>query len=96
MNYFAKSKELWAVRIIRMFINPRPNNNTMKQMIKTMPKVVENRRYVISEVASILKVPVTRLYLHAKNGKIHAEKREVDNKLVVTSEEIIKYWHQYN
>lgn len=52
--------------------------------------------YGMSEAARLLEVPIRRLYLHVKVGKIEARKREVDGRLVISGQEIMRYWHSYN
>lgn len=68
----------------------------MKVMNKRMPKVQAVRMYGMSEAARLLEVPIRRLYLHVKVGKIEARKREVDGRLVISGQEIMRYWHSYN
>lgn len=68
----------------------------MKKMTKRMPKVQAVRMYGISEAARLLEIPIRRIYLHIKVGKIEARKREVDSRLVISGQEIVKYWHKFN
>lgn len=68
----------------------------MKSMNRKMPNVQAVRMYGVSEAARLLEVPIRRLYLHIKTGKIEARKREVDGRLVISGQEIVQYWHRYN
>lgn len=68
----------------------------MHRMVNELPYVAKCARFTVSDAAKILQIPTCRLYVHIKQGKITVKRREIDNRMTISGQEIIKYWHSYH
>lgn len=61
-------------------------------MTSTKPRVAPDGLYTLKQTAEALEVNYTTVHRYVKRGYLNPRMRKINNKMVLTGEEILKCW----